>query len=344
MFDLTQGNLVSVPESSFIQEGILEKQHLQAALRENIAALGDDLLVISEEFGDFDDGRRRIDLLCIDTEARPVVVELKRTNDGGHMELQAIRYAAMVSALTFDDLVSIYERFLERRDQDPEPAKRKLAQWLDDAGGEESIISREVRIILASADFNKEITTTVLWLNDVYGTDIRCMRLTPYRIEGRLLLDIDQIIPLAGADELTINLRRREAATRVIVSPTKDWTKYIISVDGNESTPFNKRNAALAMVRAVHESGVSGVRIKAILGAHFLDVDGLLEGDELREAFFERYPKARQNVHRWFFLDPIQDEDRTWLLSKMWGLNTEAALTDLSELIPDGSISFRAAT
>jgi len=31
-----------------------------------------------------------------------VVIELKRTNDGGHMELQAIRYASMVSAMTFE--------------------------------------------------------------------------------------------------------------------------------------------------------------------------------------------------------------------------------------------------
>ena len=34
-------------------------------------------------------------LLCIDREANLVVVELKRTEDGGHMDLQAIRYAAM---------------------------------------------------------------------------------------------------------------------------------------------------------------------------------------------------------------------------------------------------------
>lgn len=32
-----------------------------------------------------------------------VVFELKRTADGGHVDLQAIRYAAMVSAMSFDD-------------------------------------------------------------------------------------------------------------------------------------------------------------------------------------------------------------------------------------------------
>jgi hypothetical protein len=32
-------------------------------------------------------------------------MELKRTEDGGHMELQVIRYAAMVSKMTFDKVV-----------------------------------------------------------------------------------------------------------------------------------------------------------------------------------------------------------------------------------------------
>jgi hypothetical protein len=31
---------------------------------------------------------------------RQTLVELKRTADGGHMELQALRYAAMVSTMT----------------------------------------------------------------------------------------------------------------------------------------------------------------------------------------------------------------------------------------------------
>jgi hypothetical protein len=46
---------------------------------------------------DWEDSSRSIDLLCIDKQANLVVIELKRTEDGGHMELQAIRYAAMVS-------------------------------------------------------------------------------------------------------------------------------------------------------------------------------------------------------------------------------------------------------
>src|SRR5690606_36690952 len=72
------------------------------------------LMVVAEEFGEFRDVRRRLDLLCMDKSGQLVVVELKRTEDGGHMELQALRYAAMVSTMTFRQLVDIYERHLAR--------------------------------------------------------------------------------------------------------------------------------------------------------------------------------------------------------------------------------------
>lgn len=68
-----------------------EREDLQRLLRTNIAVLGDDLYVLAEVFGEWEDSSRRIDLLAIDTEANLVVIELKRTHDGGHMELQAIR-------------------------------------------------------------------------------------------------------------------------------------------------------------------------------------------------------------------------------------------------------------
>lgn len=140
LFDLTTGALVEVPRTTFAVEGVLERTHLQKALRENIGVLGDDLLVVAEEFGDFADARRRIDLLCVDPQARLVVVELKRTEDGGHMELQALRYAAMVSTMTFDHLAETYERHLRAVEPDAaDDARNRLADWLED--GEDSVLA-----------------------------------------------------------------------------------------------------------------------------------------------------------------------------------------------------------
>jgi hypothetical protein len=55
--------------------------------------------------------------------------------------------------------------------------------------------SHIVRILLVSADFGREITTTVLWLNGFEGMDIRCVRLIPYKVADDVLVDIQQVPP-----------------------------------------------------------------------------------------------------------------------------------------------------
>src|SRR5258708_19051266 len=117
--------------------------------------------------------------------------------------------------MTLADLRELSQGQLHRTAAgESQDARAAPAEWLEEAGGDEAVISRDVRILLAAADFGREITTTVLWLNDVYGTDIRCVRLSPYRLGDRLLLDVQPVIPLPDAEELTIQLRRRETAAQ----------------------------------------------------------------------------------------------------------------------------------
>ncbi len=90
-----------------------------------------DLFVIAEEFGNWEDARRRIDLLALDKAGRLVVIELKRTDDGGHMELQAIRYAAMVSSMGFTEVADAYSahRAKHRPDAEGPPKPSWRRSW-----------------------------------------------------------------------------------------------------------------------------------------------------------------------------------------------------------------------
>jgi hypothetical protein len=170
--------------------------------------------------------------------------------------------------------------------------------------------------------------------------DIRCVRITPYRIQGRLLLNVEQVIPLPEAEEITIKLRRREAAARVVSTSSKDWAPYVVTTPMNVTQPLRKRRAILAMLHAVHAAGAPAAMIAPVLRSRFLSVDGILEGEALIEAFVAEYPNAEDNTDRWFFSDPIHDDGRTWVLSKMWGTNTEAALGGLVALVPTAGISY----
>lgn len=230
LYRVTKEKLEPVKQTTFVEERFFERKDLQRLIRADISVIGDDLMAISEEFGDWDESNRRIDLLCLDKQARLVVVEIKRTEDGGHMELQAIRYAAMVSSMTLDQTIAAYAR--SRDDQDAEvTARREILEFLELDSTEEAELTDEVRIILVSADFSPEITTSVIWLNR-HGIDITCVRLKPYRMNEELLIDVAQIIPLPESADYEIKVRAQAQEIKKVRSVLQErfrrfWTQYI---------------------------------------------------------------------------------------------------------------------
>ncbi len=212
IYEMTSENIRKIPETSFEIAGVRERNDLQRLLRSQIEIVSPDTLIIAEEFGDWEDSKRRIDLLGLDTDANLVVFELKRTEDGGHMELQAIRYAAMVSVMTFDQVVGVYDDYLKRVGSDAD-ARTKLLQFLDWEEPDEDRFAQDVRMVLVSAEFSKELTTAVMWLNE-RALDIRCVRIKPYEDNGRVLIDVQQVIPLPEAAAYQVQIREKEQKGR----------------------------------------------------------------------------------------------------------------------------------
>lgn len=212
LYEITADNLAKVAETSFDLAGVRERNDLQRLLKKQIDVIAPDILVIAEEFGEWEESKRRIDLLALDKDGNLVVIELKRTEDGGHMELQAIRYAAMVSTMTFDRVVDIYGRYLLANNKEGD-ARGRILEFLGWDEPDEDSFAQDVRIILVSANFSKELTTAVMWLNH-RDLDIRCIRLIPYQDNGRILIDVQQIIPLPEAAEYQIQIREKEQRER----------------------------------------------------------------------------------------------------------------------------------
>ena len=213
LYEMTSDAFRPIDQTSFTEQKVRERADLQRLLRVQIEVLGDDLYVLSEEFGDWEDSRRRIDLLAIDQEANLVVIELKRTNDGGHMELQAVRYASMVSAMTFERAAQIHGAFLTQMGEPSEDAEARILSFLNWEEPDEENFAPDVRILLVSEDFGKELTTAVLWLRD-RDIDIRCVRLRPYQDGETRLVDVQQIIPLPEAHDYQVQLREKEQVGR----------------------------------------------------------------------------------------------------------------------------------
>lgn len=210
IYEFSGEEIRSLSKTTFEQAQMYERRDLQRLLRANIAVVAPDTLVIAEEFGDWDESRRRIDLLGIDRDANLVVIELKRTEDGGHMELQAIRYAAMVSTITFNQALDVFARYLTKIGKPETDAQAELLDFLGWDEPDEDAFAQDVKIVLASAEFSRELTASALWLRD-RKIDIRCVRLQLYALGAQLLVDVQQIIPLPEVAEYQSALSRRRA-------------------------------------------------------------------------------------------------------------------------------------
>lgn len=220
LFEISDGRLVPIGETTFAAEKIHERKDLQRLLKADISCLGDDLMVIAEEYSDWEESYRRIDLLCLDKDGSLVVVEIKRTEDGGHMELQALRYAAMVSSMTLEQAIAAHARQLTGDDAEAR-ARSEILDFLECDSDEVPKLSGDVRVILVSSDFSTELTTSVLWLNK-HDLDIVCVRLRPYRLGDRMLIDAAQIIPLPEAAEYEVKVRAAAQETRIAKTARKE--------------------------------------------------------------------------------------------------------------------------
>jgi hypothetical protein len=96
--------------------------------------------------------------------------------------------------------------------------------WTD---SDDDLFGQDVRIILVSADFSREVTTSVLWLND-HGLDIRCVRIKPYKLDDRVLIDAEQIIPLKEAEDFQVHLREKNERERDALrkKAAEPWTGF----------------------------------------------------------------------------------------------------------------------
>ncbi len=335
LFKLSADELTPVARTSFASEALRERQDLQRLLRRQLALLGDDLLFVAEEYGAFQDSRRRIDLLGLDRRGRLVVIELKRTDDGGHMELQALRYAAMVSTMTFEQLIDTY---VEHNRVDDAEARRVVSEWMADgsSGGDDAdepidVLSDEVRIILVSADFSAEVTSTVLWLNRMYDVGIQCFRLVPYRLGPDVLVDIQQLIPLPEAADFQVKQRGKdlEAAAAKVKASTKDYTKYDLVIAGELDPHLSKQIAIARAVNGLLAHGIPGAEIRAVLTPNRWVPVSPAAGETVEDAFHRQYPERGDGY--WYDIE-MADEQGTWVMPRLGGVKTEKYLDALLDL------------
>lgn len=172
------------------------------------------LMVLACEYTGWSDASRFIDLLAIDDEQNLVVVELKRTKDGGHAELQALRYAAMLSTHTFENVVDALLGHRRKTDSQAtrEKAQADLLDFLGVLDASEVKLSEMPRIMLISQGYSVEMTTTVLWLRNQTDIDISCHTVALYPYGDKFALHFDLLLPLPEQASYLVKVRNKNIA------------------------------------------------------------------------------------------------------------------------------------
>lgn len=348
IYEFKTDGINQLSETTFSSAGVHERRDLQRLLREHIEVIAPDTLVIDEEFGDWEDARRRIDLLAVDKNGKLVVIELKRTEDGGHMELQSIRYASMISTMTFDRAVDCFAKYLEKIDKADKDARQTLLDFLEWDEPDDDRFAQDTRIVLASAQFSPELTSSVLWLAD-HGIDIRCVRLKPYKLDGRLLVDVQQIIPLPEAEEYQVQFREKAQKERQARASNADFTRFDIQISDEVHKSMWKRNAIFEICRYLCNKGVSPEEITELFDWRpnrvWFSVVGTLDASEFNKCASEQALSGGPSFdnRRWFCDEGelVHANGKTYAFSNQWGgLNWHRAMDLLKEKYAQFQIKF----
>ena len=199
-----------LPPTTFSAEGFLETKDIHEWLISHPGLLGENLLVIQREHVGVQGSLRRPDLLAVDKDGSLVIVEAKRDESTTDIYWQAAMYGASYWARAATDIVDLFASFAGIEGGE---ASQRLVTHTESEDEPDLLkkLNAKQKLVLVARTFPKEVTTTVLWLNE-QGLDVSCLELTPYfdpRSKSHFIQS-SYIIPVPETRDLMVELRRTQ--------------------------------------------------------------------------------------------------------------------------------------
>jgi hypothetical protein len=333
-FDKNTKEINLYQPTEFRTHHILERQDIETWVENYPDILGEELLVLTTEYDQFDRTNERIDLLAIDKLGNLVVIELKRDDSGKAVELQALKYAAYCSTLTLDQATELLQRSQakKRNDLDIEAARRLILEFIRDDEFEE--LGDKPRIILVAREFRPEVTASVLWLRK-FGIDISCVKLTPYQLDaGRLVFESATLIPLPEAEDFIIKSERKDNVQDNLSVTRKEYISFYRELSGRleaflPSLPFP---APIPKSYYGIPTGIGGVHFEWAFHGRPRSSFGVElhfeRGREFNKKAIRQLENMRETIATVTGEEPIFQEDwgKTW--SKIYIEKSEGKMTE----------------
>jgi RecB family endonuclease NucS len=201
----------TLTETTFADYGILERQDIETWVENYPDILSEEerFYIITTEYDKFDKTNERLDILAIDETGTLTVIELKRDSSGKDVDLQAVKYAAYCSTLTFKQIVEENVIYQTKKGvkKSSEEVSKEIMKFISNPEFEE--LNGKPRIVLVAREYTPEVTSTVLWLRK-FEINISCVRFKPYILDTEtIVFESSVIIPLPEAKDFQIESEKR---------------------------------------------------------------------------------------------------------------------------------------
>lgn len=198
--------------------------------------------MLGRQLAEFEEDQDRLDVLALDDSGEIVLTELKVTDSFRVTDLQALAYAGAYATRPTHELAETLRRTLSRTAESEPTAAVAPAQQVNQAGAAPPVTSvsvslddakaliqkflgldefddwqpsQHVRIKLLAPKFPRRVLKTVKWLGDVYDMPIEAIAVRLFEdAKQQYSLSFERILPLPGAEEFDLTVRRREDRRR----------------------------------------------------------------------------------------------------------------------------------
>lgn len=250
--------LLGVKQTTLIQQSLLERYDLQQAIVNSWPQFCDELglgelFFIGQEVTPHFSCQDSIDILAIDGEGSPVIIELKRDKNKLQL-LQALSYAAMISSWTVDDYLNQASKLNQHHAEE-------LASILDGAD------LSSPRIVLVAESYDPEVILTADFLQS-RGLDMTAFEVKLSLFEDSMLMTLNQKYPLPELSEAYTPRTRKKVMKEdkeitwedVAKAVSYPWAKKAINtfLKKSEGSPHRRgfgpiyKNTPLGSIESIH--------------------------------------------------------------------------------------------
>lgn len=303
-----ENKIEKVEQKTFHELGFKERENLQEWIANNPECLGEELLIIQKEFNGFNDTNERLDLLALDRQGNLVVIENKLDDSGRDVVWQVLKYVSYCSSLSKQNIIDIYQQYLNKW-SNSKNAEENLTDFFQNTELRELKLNQgsSQRIILIAANFRKEVTSTILWLLN-YKIRAQCFKVTPYKHDSQLYLDIEQIIPMQDIGDYVINMADKVQEEIGIQEVEKErhklrfefWAKYLQSLQQKCNYYDNISPSKSNWIGT--GSGISNVAFNSVISNYYARVELYISRNQKEEnkLIFDELFREKDNIENEF--------------------------------------------